>query len=174
MQPRGVIEKSFFWTACGDRLWGAAPPLEPTGDGKSRFRPLFSMLPSGARPEPPIFRKTKYKIPLRRCGMPSPASHLAQLARDHAQDLVSSVMPIGVVEILKVINVDNRKGIRRCQTKRAFMEGTPRRQGCQFIVVSQGIGCFHDRARKNNSGSRDVDNGNRRDRDVLHRKPNCR
>src|SRR5262252_4801991 len=67
-------------------------------------------------------------------GSPTPG-HSGQVRGNEPQHLISRVVAVGVVESLEVVDVDNGDRIWILETKQRVIEGSPRWQTGQFIVI---------------------------------------
>lgn len=74
--------------------------------------------------------------------MPCPPRQARELEADHAKQLVSYVVPVGVVELLEVIDVHHGDRAALAQCQQGLVEGTPSRKLGQLVPEDQEIGAL--------------------------------
>ena len=70
---------------------------------------------------------------------PSATRHSGQVRGDQSQYLIAGVVAVRVVESLEVVDVDDCDRIGILETKQRLVEGSPRGQTGQFIVIGQEV-----------------------------------
>ena len=89
--------------------------------------------------------------------LPAPA-HPRQSSSHHAQNLVSGVVTVSVVEALEVIDVNDGNRIRSFETQQGFIEGAACRQRSQFVVISEEVAVLDDRCHQYETSRRPISN----------------
>ena len=79
-----------------------------------------------------------------------------QARGNHAENLVAGVMPISVVEALKVVDVGHSNGIGSRKPGQSLVEGAARGQAGKLIVITHEVGRLDYARARNHGGSRKV------------------
>ena len=67
------------------------------------------------------------------------ASNLANPRRDHFQHLVTNIVPVDVIKLLEVIDIQYRQGVGVAKGMNLFIKGAALRQVGQFISISHVV-----------------------------------
>src|ERR1700745_469202 len=78
--------------------------------------------------------------------------YAGEVRRHQAQHLVASLMSIGVVEFLEVVDVHDCDGVRVLKTKQRLIKSSPCWQSCKLVVISKKIGIFDNGTDQNQPG----------------------
>src|SRR6266704_5154921 len=89
----------------------------------------------------------------------SSAAYASKPGGDHAEHLVSCVVPVGIVEALEMVDIYGGDGIRLFQAKQRIVEGAPGTQSSKLVVISQQVGILHDRANQDEAGGSHMPSG---------------
>src|SRR5207247_8746429 len=76
----------------------------------------------------------------------SAAAYASKPGGDHAEHLVASFVPVGIVEGFEMVDIYGCDGIRFFQAKQRIVEGTPGTQSSKLVVISQQLGILYVRA----------------------------
>ncbi len=73
--------------------------------------------------------------------------HFRNARRHHAQNLVADVVPVGIVKVLEMIDVNYGNCVLLVERKQSFVEGATPADAGKFIIVGEHIRSLNQRSR---------------------------